>query len=115
MPDPSSLERTFHTYWNMFAQNAPQPVREYRFQPPRRWRFDLAWPEQKIAIELEGGIWTGGRHTRGKGFEADCEKYNMAALMGWRVLRYTSTMLERDPLSIIGQIQWLLEKSQGVK
>jgi hypothetical protein len=66
------------------------PVREHRFAPPRRWRFDLAWPDRMLACECEGGVWTGGRHTRGNGFEGDCAKYSSAALMGWRVLRCTA-------------------------
>lgn len=64
--------------------------REYRFHPVRRWRFDFAIPEEKIAIEIEGGVWTRGRHTRGAGYTADLEKYNTATVMGWRVLRYSS-------------------------
>ena len=67
--------------------------RELRFHPPRRWRFDFAIPDLKIAIECEGGTWTNGRHTRGAGFERDCEKYNQAAIDGWRVLRFTGRMI----------------------
>lgn len=66
---------------------------EYRFHPKRRWRFDFAWPEKRIAVEVEGGTWTGGRHTRGAGFEADCEKYMEALLAGWRVLRVTAGLV----------------------
>lgn len=62
-------------------------VREYRFHPERKWRFDYAIEEHRIAIEVEGGIWTGGRHTRGSGFKRDMEKYNSAASMGWRLVR----------------------------
>ena len=65
----------------------PAPVREHRFHPVRRWRFDYAWPGEKVALEVEGGVWTGGRHTRGAGFVADIEKYNAAVLAGWRVVR----------------------------
>ena len=54
------------------------------------WRFDFAYKEFKIAVEVEGGIYTNGRHVRGKGFENDCEKYNNALVLGWRVLRFTS-------------------------
>jgi very-short-patch-repair endonuclease len=66
-----------------------QAVREHRFAPPRRWRFDFALPELLIAVEIEGGVWTGGRHTRGSGFTADAEKYAEALCLGWRVLRIT--------------------------
>jgi len=67
--------------------------REYRFHPKRKWRFDFADVENKIAIECEGGIYSGGRHTRGKGYEGDCEKYNQATIMGWKILRYTSKFI----------------------
>lgn len=62
-------------------------VKEYRFHPTRMWRFDYAIPAHKIAIEVEGGVWTGGRHTSSVGFLGDMEKYNTATVMGWRVLR----------------------------
>ena len=76
------------------AAGLPRPEREHRFAPPRRWRFDFAWPARRIAAEVEGGTWSRGRHVRGRGFEADCEKYNAAALAGWRVLRFTGAMVE---------------------
>ncbi len=66
------------------------PVMEFRFAPPRRWRFDFAWIDRMIAFEIEGGIWVGGRHTTGTGFKNDIEKYNEAALLGWMVLRATT-------------------------
>jgi very-short-patch-repair endonuclease len=110
MPELSTLERTFQTYWEMLsADEYTVPQREYRFIPPRRFRFDLAWVEYKIAVELEGGVYSGGRHTRGKGFETDCEKYNLATLHGWDVLRYTSNMLKNDPVAVINQIQSLID------
>jgi hypothetical protein len=68
--------------------------REHRFHPVRRWRFDFAFPEYLVACEVEGGTWNGGRHTRGKGFEGDCEKYNEAALAGWLCLRVTGSMVQ---------------------
>lgn len=71
----------------------PEPTREYRFHPVRRWRFDFSWPDKLLAIEVEGGTWVKGRHTTGLGFAKDCEKYNEAALLGWTVLRYPSKMI----------------------
>lgn len=70
-----------------------EPQREHRFLPPRRFRFDYAWPSRKVALEVEGGVWSQGRHVRGSGFLDDMEKYNLAALNGWRVLRVTPQQL----------------------
>lgn len=67
---------------------------EYRFDKKRLWRFDFAYPDRLIAIEVEGGVWSGGRHTTGKGFTDDCEKYNQAAALGWRVFRFTGAMVK---------------------
>lgn len=72
------------------AVGLPKPLREYRFHARRRWRFDFAWPEHAVAAEVEGGVFSGGRHTRGAGFTRDAEKYNAAAEDGWRVFRFTS-------------------------
>lgn len=70
-----------------------RPEREWRFHPKRKWRFDFAFPDKKLAVEIEGSIWRGGRHSRGTGFENDAEKYNAAAKAGWRVLRYSTGMV----------------------
>ena len=87
-------------------QHAPlsmqNSVVEYKFCPERRWRFDYAWPSLKIALEVEGGIWTGGRHTRGKGFLGDLEKYSEAAVRGWCVLRVTpDTLITMDTIELL--------------
>ena len=77
-------------------------VKELRFFPTRRWRFDYAIPEVKIAIEVEGGVYTQGRHTRPIGFLGDMEKYNTATSLGWRLLRVTpDTLLSRATLDLI--------------
>lgn len=70
------------------------PETEYQFHDKRLWRFDYAWPSYKIAVEVEGGIWTQGRHTRGKGVLGDMQKYNAAAVLGWRLLRCTPDQLD---------------------
>lgn len=64
-----------------------RPVPEYIFHNIRKWRIDFAWPEEKIALEIEGGIFVGGRHSRGAGMQADFTKYNEAALLGWRIFK----------------------------
>lgn len=65
----------------------PLPLAEFRFSMERQWRFDWGWPTYLVALEVEGGAWTRGRHTRGKGFLEDCVKYSEAAALGWRLLR----------------------------
>ena len=81
----SGLEETFA--WWVRAEGLPEPVREHRFAPPRRWRFDFAWPDELVAVEIEGLTRTGGRHQRMGGFERDAEKYEAALVRGWRVYR----------------------------
>jgi len=72
----------------------PEPVREHRFASPRRWRFDLAWPEWRVACEVEGGTRSRGRHVRPQGYENDCIKYSTAAILGWVVVRVTAAMVQ---------------------
>lgn len=71
------------------ATKLPAPVREYRFDPDRKWRFDFAWPDRKIAVECEGGV-----HRINTRFETDCAKYNAAQRAGWVVLRFTPAMVK---------------------
>ena len=106
------------------AVGLPAPVSEYQFgegrHAKRLWRFDFAWPDSKIAVEIEGGtrsnpvkcnrcgnlvrkrtkagrwyqVVEGGRHNRAGGFEADAEKYNAAGEIGWRVFRFTTNQVK---------------------
>lgn len=80
--------------WQLEAADAPKPATEHRFHSERKWRFDMAWPERMVAVEVDGGAWIGGRHTSGSGFEADCLKLSHAAALGWRVLRVTPRMVQ---------------------
>ena len=63
----------------------PVPATEWKFHPTRKWRLDWAWINSRVALECDGGAWSGGRHTRGSGFIKDQEKRNAALLLGWRV------------------------------
>lgn len=65
-------------------------IKEYAFHPARKWRFDYAIPSHKVAIEIDGAVWTMGRHNRPEGYINDMEKLNTAASMGWLVLRFTT-------------------------
>ena len=105
----SELEDLFA--WQIAAAGVPPPVRKNRFVrdivgdgPGIRarirqaglqdWESDFAWPELLLAVEIDGGTWSGGRHVRGAGFESDCRKCNTLVLHGWRVLRYTRALVE---------------------
>jgi len=76
------------------ALKLPDPVREYRFDGVRKFRFDFAWPERHLAVEVEGAIHCGGRHTSGVGFEKDCEKHELAMRQGWNIYRCTGAMIK---------------------
>ena len=69
------------------ALHIPIAIPEYRFHPIRRWRFDRAWVDHKVAVEIEGGAFSDGAHVRGAHFRSDIEKYAEALMLGWRVLR----------------------------
>lgn len=71
----------------------PFPQLEYKFHKDRKWRADYAWPQHGVILEVEGAIWAMGRHTRGSGFIKDMEKYNAAALLGFKLLRVTPQAL----------------------
>ena len=102
----SDLEDSFAVSWALIVPgHAPQ--REYRFAPGRRYAFDFAWPARDgggAALEIEGCTYTNGRHVRGSGYRHDCEKYNLAASLGWRVFRATSDMLHDGLCSIVAMI-----------
>jgi len=80
----SSPSRRFEILWR--AMRGPELIKEHRFHPTRKWRIDF-WHNSGVAIEIEGGVWSGGRHTRGNGFVADMEKYNALAERGILLFR----------------------------
>ncbi|ENN6004701.1 DUF559 domain-containing protein [Acinetobacter baumannii] len=81
---------------------------EYKFHPTRKWRADFLLTGTKILVEVEGGIWSGGRHTRGKGYLGDMEKYNEAAAMGYKVLRFSTEQVKSG--LAIQQIEKIVSK-----
>lgn len=94
----SDLEEEFLSLWRQEARAhgmGPEsdPVREYRFCPGRKWRFDFAWPQLKVAVEIDGGIFVAGRHSEALGSHNDRTEGNAAAAQGWFLLRY-------DPLHL---------------
>ncbi len=76
-------------FWKVYG--IPEPISEFRFHLVRRWRFDYAWPNRLLACEIDGGLWLpgGGRHNRPVTMIKDNEKMNEAALLGWRILKFT--------------------------
>ena len=105
------------------GEGIPEPEREWKFHSTRKWRLDYfwedrwAWPDEGIdkvwihpvAVEIEGGIYISGRHTRGSGFEKDCEKYNEVALQGIVLLRFTGKMLKERGAECINKLRLALE------
>lgn len=82
----------------------PEPEKEFRFHPKRKWRFDYAWAPQKIAVEVHGATYVRGRHTQGVGFRDDREKMNEAQLLGWLVLEVTIEQISNGQAEV-----WLLK------
>ena len=102
--DNAKLARDFEEAWAWTWPDGPELLTEHKFHPVRKWAFDYAHPATKVAIELEGGIWTGGRHTNGAGFIGDCAKYNEAALLGWTVFRIPTGGVDPALLERIGKL-----------
>ena len=98
----TDLEASFDTYWRIL--DGPDLEKEYRFDPARRSRFDRAHRLARVAIEIDGGTHSGGRHVRGTGYTDDCEKLNRATAQGWAVFRLTSDMLRDAPAQHLAQI-----------
>lgn len=106
----SQLEKSLA--FHIRAHKLPAPEQEYRFAAMatggtgegvrkrlkaarlKDWRFDFAWPDLMLAVEVEGGAWVGGRHTRGKGFIEDLKKYQEAQRMGWTIYRTAGELIK---------------------
>ncbi len=89
------MKYTLDTLWACLAERGiPPPAEEYRFHPTRMWRFDWVWPEKHLAMEINGGLYKQGRHSRGVGSEGDMEKLAEAMILGWRVLVVSPRQVE---------------------
>jgi very-short-patch-repair endonuclease len=105
----SQLEDKFSNLWRMLGDGTIA-VPEYRFHFTRRWRADFAFVDEKVLVELEGGIFSKGRHTRGMGFHKDCDKYNEAVRHGFVVLRFTILHVDNDPAGMVNTITDVLKR-----
>lgn len=108
----SHLEREFESYLKLISKPLlKNMVKEHRFHPIRRWRFDFAWPESMVALEMDGIAKQagGGRHS----YDGDREKMNMAVSMGWHVFRYSGKLLRSNPHKAIKMLSELIELKKG--
>lgn len=87
--------------------------REFKFHDKRKWRADFRISNTKILVEVEGGVWTNGRHTRGTGYTADAEKYSTAASEGWIVLRFTTEQVKAG--KAIGLIKKCISQNNSME
>lgn len=92
-----SYEMEYHFHHHHFTENDLKGK-------PCNSRFDFCIPDKKMAFELEGGVWSKGRHVRPRGFIKDCIKYNLATSLGWSVYRFPTTWLETEDLTYITNI-----------
>ena len=93
----SQLENTFADLWVAYYPEIDLHS-EYRFASPRRFRFDFACPSAKVAIEVNGGTWIEGRHSRGSGLVDEYEKINLASSLGWRVFHLCTNTIEDEAI-----------------
>jgi len=111
------LEQKFLDVWTVVApHHLGLPLRGFQFHPTRRWKFDFAFPEIHVAVEIEGLIGgVGGRHQRMAGYQGDCEKYREAAKLGWLVLRYTGQEIVQRPVQIVEEVVEVLKKRSATE
>lgn len=86
-------------------------TKEFRFHPDRKWQADFRIDDMPILVEVEGGVFSNGRHTRGEGYTKDCEKYSAAAVNGWFVIRGTTAQIKAG--LVIQWIEKLIERLRG--
>lgn len=104
----SALESRFASIWD--ALGGVELVREFRFDKTRRWRADFASESARVLIEVEGGVWRGGRHTNPQGFINDAEKYLAATLQGWSVIRLVGKQL--NPATLRQVVDYVRERDR---
>ena len=91
------------------AKGLPKPDREFYAIPGRRFRFDFAWPIERVLVEVQGGTWGTGAHSTGKGISRDCEKHNLAVIEGWRCLDVTTDQIRSGKA-----LRWIEETLRSV-
>ena len=93
----TDLEKKWLNNFILFGGNQyPRPLEHKKFMDTRKFEFDFCWPDLMIACEIEGGQWIKGGHTSGKGLQRDCEKNNFAVLHGWKLFRFSTSMIDES-------------------
>ena len=87
------MKKSYRLFELILAKEGLQYVTEYRFHPTRKWRADYAFIDANLLVEVEGGLWIGGRHNRPISMIKDFEKYNSATMIGWSILKFTPSQL----------------------
>jgi hypothetical protein len=93
--DKERINRIHSQFTDWLTLNKIAFVKEYKFCKERKWKIDYYLPDLNAAIEVEGGVWSGGRHINPKGFLNDIDKYNAMTLQGIKLLRYTPDQLNQ--------------------
>lgn len=106
-----------------FAEHGIRAIPEYKFHPDRKWRFDFVFVDDsgygvitdeteaiqstKLALEVQGGLFTNGRHTRGAALMKEHEKLNTAAMRGWKVM-YTipQNLCMQETVEMVREALW---------
>jgi len=100
--EPVPYELQYPMFFRLIQDNPsiPDPVEEFKFHPTRKWRIDICWPDQKLALEIEGGVFMTKRNGGATGhrsitnFIGDMEKYNALSILGYSLLRFTPQQME---------------------
>ena len=103
----SNLEATFAM---ALAAVGCDMIREYKFHPTRKWRLDFADQQSKTGLEIDGGEFSGGSHSRGVGMANDYEKRNSATEMGWAIFQITGAMTRKDPLGWARRVKAVIDR-----
>ncbi len=85
------------------AYGIPKPELEYRFHPTRKFRWDACWPNLKLAVEIQGGVWNTGKHGRGSGIVKDYEKQNIGVTLGWAILQFVPSDIANGSAALVIQ------------
>lgn len=107
----SRLASQFEKLWAL--HKGPALTKEVTFYPGRRFRFDYAHTAIKSAIELDGGVFVGGRHSRGMGQVRDAEKGRLAAYSGWSVIHFTTKCLTWE--NVKQAVDWFVRRIKDLK